>query len=116
MSVVIERYVESTFDVISQEQHRQILVRKTQRIYKYYTSHIFMKILLALSRQGTSIMEPKAASTIPSALKYPSSHRYSVVNRTSADWNRLPEGAIGTPSLKSTCLERGLGKYITEVK
>jgi hypothetical protein len=41
--------------------------------------------------------------------------KFSFINRTIADWNRLPEGAIGT-SLVNTHSQRGLGKYISEAK
>jgi hypothetical protein len=40
--------------------------------------------------------------------------KFSLVNRSIADRDRLPEGAI--PSLKRMYAERGLGKYISEVK
>jgi hypothetical protein len=36
--------------------------------------------------------------------------KISFVNRTIAEWNQLPEEAIGTPPLKRIHLGRGLGK------
>jgi hypothetical protein len=43
--------------------------------------------------------------------------KFSFVNWTIADWNRLPEEAIGTSLVKTHIYsERGLRKYISEVK
>jgi hypothetical protein len=36
--------------------------------------------------------------------------KFSFVNRTIAEWNQLPEEAIGAPPLKRIHLGRGLGK------
>jgi hypothetical protein len=36
--------------------------------------------------------------------------KISFVNRTMAEWNQLPEGAIGISQLKRIHLGRGLGK------
>jgi hypothetical protein len=38
--------------------------------------------------------------------------KISFVNRTIVDWNRLPEGAIGTSLVKTHVLRKRLGKYI----
>jgi hypothetical protein len=42
--------------------------------------------------------------------------KFSFANGTIADWHRLPEGALGLPSFKRMYSERGLRKYISEVK
>jgi hypothetical protein len=42
--------------------------------------------------------------------------KFSLVNRTIADWDRLLEGATGTSLFKTRVFRKGLGKYyISEV-
>jgi hypothetical protein len=42
--------------------------------------------------------------------------KFSFVNRTIADWNRLPEGAIGTSLVKTHVFRQRIRKDISEVK
>jgi hypothetical protein len=43
--------------------------------------------------------------------------KFSVVNRTIAEWNQLPEGAIGTPPIKTHTFRKRVRKVkVREVK